>query len=140
MGEAEWPRAALSDLAERHTKRSRLLTQNFRTHAPDFAELTRAHLASKVRTEYQDAMVLPDVIQAQQRTGIASLADRSKANPRSDILQDLEEQLGVKTKQNPRQGETSSAVALRPVAAAKAQPRSESVSYTHLTLPTTPYV
>lgn len=126
MGEAEWPRAALSDLAERHTKRSRLLTQNFRTHAPDFAELTRAHLASKVRTEYQDAMVLPDVIQAQQRTGIASLADRSKANPRSDILQDLEEQLGVKTKQNPRQGETSSAVALRPVAAAKAQPRSES--------------
>ena len=115
---AEAQRAALSDLAERHAKRSRTILQHFHVQAPDYADVTRAHLASKMHSDYQQALVLPEVIQARQ--GPAPPIP-SKPTELSGMLDELEVQRGLAKQHAP-----SSAVALRPAAAAKATPASAS--------------
>ena len=124
---AEPQRAALSDLAERHAKRSRTILQHFHAQAPDHADLTRAHLASKMHSDYQQALVLPEVIQARQ--GPAPPIP-SKPTELSGMLDEMEVQRGLAKQHAP-----SSAVALRPAAAAKATPASASHLQTALMRP-----
>ena len=124
---AEPQRAALSDLAERHAKRSRAILQHFHAQAPDRADLTRAHLASKIQSEYEQALVLPEVLQARQ--GPAPPIP-SKPTELSGMLDEMEVQRGVAKQQAP-----TSAVAIRPAAAAKATPASASHLQTALMRP-----
>lgn len=124
---AEAQRAALSDLAERHAKRSRTILQHFHVQAPDYADVTRAHLASKMHSDYQQALVLPEVIQARQ--GPAPPIP-PKPTELSGMLDELEVQRGLAKQHAP-----SSAVALRPAAAAKATPASASHLQTALMRP-----
>lgn len=107
-------RAGLTDLAQRHAKRSRTIVQHFHADVTALADMTRAHLASKVRSEYEQAMVLPDAIQAQQRGAPAPPA-ATKAGPLTSVLDALEAKRGLaKQGQSMRAGEPgTSAVALR---------------------------
>jgi len=103
---------ALAELAERHLKRSRTLMYHFHADVPAVPDGHRAHLASKLRAEYDGAMVLPDVVQAQQGAS-APLATKGKASETSDLLAQLEKERGITRPAAAGGAGTSQAVALR---------------------------
>ncbi|WFD28209.1 pre-mRNA-splicing factor prp46 [Malassezia nana] len=101
---------SLAELAERHLKRSRTLMYHFQANMPEFTDGYRAHLASKVRAEYEGAMVLPDAIQAQQG-GSAPQVTKGKTSESAEILSQIEKER--KAAQRPPVAGASQAVALR---------------------------
>lgn len=126
--ETDAPLAALPDLAERQAKRSRTLRHGAPSSMPDppsveesttsLPTMTKAHLASKVYEEYKQAMILPEVIQAQQGTSATTMASSSKSssnNPIVSALAQLEEAHGHTTP-TPSSSSTSQALTLRSAA------------------------
>ncbi|WFC97421.1 pre-mRNA-splicing factor prp46 [Malassezia yamatoensis] len=90
---------SLKELAERNAKRTRLVYAHagapISRASPAQQVATRAHLATKLRAEYQDAHSLPEVIRNQQGTVTVPASKTSAGSIDAEILTQLEKETGV---------------------------------------------